>query len=55
MQEKYVPYLKPEDIGIENGDYKLKKNDKKPNLRNTIRRVIIKNKLQKHFLRRLKK
>ena len=54
MQEKYVPYLKPEDIGIENGENKLKVSDKKPNLRNTIRRVIIKNKLQKHFLRRLK-
>ena len=54
MQEKYVPYVKPEDIGIENGENKLKVNNKKPNLRNTIRRVIIKNKLQKHFLKRLK-
>ena len=54
MQEKYVPYLKPEQIGIENGKNKLKENDRKPNLRNTIRRIIIKNKLQKHFTRRYK-
>ena len=52
MQEKYVPYLKPENVGTENGEQKLKINVRKPNLRNTIRRIIIKNKLQRHFLRR---